>query len=202
MRKSLVPIALTALLAGGAGAMAFAPSFAGAQDSGSTTTTEETADRPHPLEDAIQALVADGTITQDQADKVIAAVKAARPDHGPGPRHHVAKVELQAAADYLGVSIEDVRTALQDGKTLATLAGEQGKDVDGLIAALVDATSARIDKAVADGKLTQEQADEAKANLQDHVTHFVNEGGPRPGPGGPRGPRGPRPGAPTASDAS
>ena len=56
----------------------------------------------------------------------------------------------------------ELRDALQD-KTLAEIAKEKGKSVSGLVAALVAAQEKRIAAAVADGRLTQSQASELKA---------------------------------------
>ena len=55
------------------------------------TTAADTPAKPDPstrLQDVLKPLVDDGTITQAQADKVIAALVAARPDRGPGPESH------------------------------------------------------------------------------------------------------------------
>ena len=68
------------------------------------------------------------------------------------------------AAEYLGLEVDDVKAALRDGKTLATLAGEQDKSVDGLIDAMVAAATARIDEAVAEGDLDEAKAAEIKAS--------------------------------------
>src|SRR5687768_14713030 len=102
MRKILAPIAITAAIAGGAGALAFAPGFAGAQDAGteSEAPAAQDTERTGPFEEVIAGLVADGTLTQEQGDKVVAALREARPNGGP--RHHRGvKVELSTAAEYL-----------------------------------------------------------------------------------------------------
>ncbi len=51
-------------------------------------------------------------------------------------------IGLDAAASYLGLSDEELRTELEDGSTLAEVAGEQDKSVDGLVTALVDSAKA------------------------------------------------------------
>lgn len=190
MRKSLAPIAITAALAGGAGALAFMPSFAGAQDSGSGAPAETTDDakRVGPIERALAPLVEDGTLTQAQADKVKEALREALPY--PIRHHRGVKISLEAAAEYLEIDTAELHAALRDGKTLAEVAEDEGKDVDGLIDAIVTDANERIDQAVADENLTEEQAATLKANLEERVTRFVNEGGPRfrrhgRGPGGP-----------------
>ena len=56
----------------------------------SDTPTPVDSERPDPstrLGEVLKPLVDDGTITQDQADKVIAAIVAARPAGGPDGGH-------------------------------------------------------------------------------------------------------------------
>jgi hypothetical protein len=104
---------------------------------------------------------------------------------------------LSTAATALGMTEDELRTALEaDGTTLADVAEEKGVDVGTLVDALVSAGQERIAAAVEDGRLTQEEADERLADLEERVTERVNEeaGGFR-GPGhdhghGPRGERG------------
>lgn len=81
---------------------------------------------------------------------------------------------LDAAASYLGITEDELRSELADGKTLAEVAEAEGKSVDGLVDAMVVNAEARIDQAVADGKLTAEQAATAKERLREHVTALVN----------------------------
>lgn len=70
--------------------------------------------------------------------------------HGPGPGP-----DLQAAATYLGISADTLRSDLQAGKTLAQVAdATSGKSATGLIDALVAAAKTRI-TALVDGTLPQ-----------------------------------------------
>jgi uncharacterized protein YidB (DUF937 family) len=115
--------------------------------------------------------------------------------HGFGP--HDGFGFLESAAAYLGMSEADLRLALED-QTLADIAKEKGKSVDGLLKAIVAAQEKRIDEAVADGRITKAQATELKARLSDRVEALVNgelrrgDGRNRhgflPGSGFPRGP--------------
>ena len=109
----------------------------------------------------------------------------------PGPGRH--GPDLETAASVLGLSVDDLRTKLEGGQTLAAIAGEQNVDVQTLVDALVAEASDRLDEAVADGKLTADQAADRQADLPDRIDHFVNNTGPPGGPGGPggRGGRGP-----------
>lgn len=122
-------------------------------------------------------LIEDGTITQAQAEAVAEAMAEARPMPRP-PRW--ARFVIGTAADFLGVEVEDLVAQLREGSTLAEIAGAQ---TDALIAALVAGVEERLDEAVADGRLTQEEADEKLAEATERITSFVNEGPPQDGPG-------------------
>ncbi len=95
--------------------------------------------------------------------------------------------DLAAAATYLGTTEADLRTKLQGGQTLAAIANAtSGKSRDGLIAALVADATAKIDQAQKDGKITADQATQAKAGLTAHITGEVDSTRPiGPGFGGP-----------------
>jgi hypothetical protein len=119
-------------------------------------------------------------------------------DHrGPGFGHFEHFEVLSAAASYLGMTEAELRATLR-GSTLAEIAKDKGKSVSGLVQALVVAQEKRIDQAVADGRLTQAQASELKADLEDRTKDLVNgelrgfRDGPHsefwPGSGSPRAP--------------
>ena len=97
--------------------------------------------------------------------------------------------KLSTAASYLGLSEAELRSQLAHGKTLAQIAKDRGKSVDGLVDALVKTANTRIDAAVKSGELTQSQADELKAGLKERVTNLVNGDFPFPRSFRFRGPR-------------
>ncbi len=90
---------------------------------------------------------------------------------------------LDAAATYLGLTEAELRAELEDGKTLAEIAKAEGKSVDGLVQALVKEAKARIADAVADGRLTQAQADDLEEDLEQRINDLVNGELRGPGPG-------------------
>jgi hypothetical protein len=207
MQKKFAILGLTAGLAGGslAGLVISVPGIAGASSSGAvvisqstdtttpsdaTTDTAET-ERGQWLKDAVQALVDDGTLTQEQADKVVTAIEAAKPEGGRGGRGGHGGMRgagLETAATALGVTAEELRTELQAGKTIAEVAGEQGVDVATVVAAMVTEAEARLAQAVTDGKLTQAEADEKAAELEARITERVNADAPMRGGRHGRGP--------------
>lgn len=134
-----------------------------------------------------QALT-DGKLTQAQADerrtdltqRITDFVNRTPQPHDNerrGPRHH--KPNLDAAAGVLGMTIDELRTQLQSGKSLAAIAGEKDVPVGQVVSAIVADARARLAQAVTDGKLTQAQADERSADLERRITDLVNRT-PRP----------------------
>ncbi len=137
--KKIVAAGLAAGLVGGgaAGAVLSTSGVSGAETAAvtqddTTTTAPPEGERPDPgshLSDALAPLVEDGTITQEQADAVVEAIQAARPEgsggehghrghHGPGG---------EAAAEALGMTQDELREALSDGSTIADVAAERGR---------------------------------------------------------------------------
>ena len=189
-------------LSGNAGALSGAPAAVSAAIGDSTTGTTGTdattgtdsTTRPDPttkLQAVLQPLIDDGTITQAQADKVIAALIAARPlgghDGGPfgghrGPGGRIG-ASLDVVATTLGITADEVRTALQGGQSLADLAVSKGKTAQDVIDAIVAEATTKINAAVAAGDITQAEADQHLADLTTRVTEFVNSTPPFGGPG-------------------
>ena len=139
------------------------------------------------MKNRIDAAVEDGRLTKEQGEAMKQRItSAAFPlfvgpgfGHGPhrGPGLHFGR-DLDAAATFLGLSDAELRIALRNGKTLAQVARDKGKSVDGLVDALVAAASKRLDAAVQDGRLTKAQRDELVAGLKERTTALVN--GTRP----------------------
>jgi hypothetical protein len=146
--------------------------------------------------------VKDGRLTDGQRDEIVAnleekvtALVNAQPPafgfkFGHGAFLPSRGANLDDAASYLGVDEAELRAALRDGKTLADVAKEQGKPVDGLMDALVADEKKELQAAVDAGRLTDAQRDRIVQGLEQRVTDFVNGDAPmfgfrklRPGPG-------------------
>ncbi|MGH3110644.1 MAG: hypothetical protein ACRDQT_06980 [Gaiellaceae bacterium] len=84
-------------------------------------------------------------------------------------------IDLDVAASYLGLSSSELHEELAEGRTLAEIARAEGKSVDGLVRALVDAADERIDEAVDDGRLSEERAAELREDLEDRIEDRVDE---------------------------
>jgi urease gamma subunit len=82
---------------------------------------------------------------------------------GPGGGRGLGLAGLQAAAEALDMTTDELIDALQSGKTLEELAEEAGVDLqdvqDAIQAVREQELRARIEQAVSDGTMTQEKAD-------------------------------------------
>jgi hypothetical protein len=115
----------------------------------------------------IDAAAQAGRITADQAAKARAAVEQGRLCKGlrHGPAAHGARGMLAAAAGYLGLSGDQLRAELRGGKSLGEVAVAKGKTVGGLKAAMLAPASAKLDQAVAHGRISAQQRTTALARL-------------------------------------
>jgi hypothetical protein len=110
---------------------------------------------------AVTALVAGAALAQEETPVV---PEDALPYMNKGMGRGMGnQVELEAAAEALGMTADELRTQLWGGKTLADLAEEKGIDLADVQAAVEAAKEAamreNIAQAVEDGTITQEHAD-------------------------------------------
>lgn len=81
----------------------------------------------------------------------------------------------EAVAELLGLTTDELQAALQeDDATLASVAAEQGVDVQKVIDLLVNEATAKLDEKLAAGELTQAEYDTKAASLLEHATKQVN----------------------------
>lgn len=99
--------------------------------------------------------------------------------------HRARALAGDVVTETLGMTGEELRSALSEGKSLADVAVEQGVPVEDLTAALVGAAEERIDQAVAAGNLEEERAEKIKAELAERIDEHVNR--VHDGSAGPRG---------------
>lgn len=107
---------------------------------------------------------------------------------------------LDAVSGLLGITSDELKTELRSGKSLAEIATEKGVDTQKVIDAIVAEMTEKVNEKVAEGKITQNQADTMLANAVERVTAMVNgehparafghENGERHRPFGGRGHRG------------
>ena len=164
--------------------------------------------------DQVEAQLTAGTITKAQATAQEARINAANApvfafgggrggpgDHRGGRGMGGGPVSLDAAATYIGITSAQLGTQLEAGKSLATIATDNGKTTDGLKAALTTAAKTDLDAAVTAGKLPQAQEDKLLAALPARLDTEISETHTG-GFGGPGGPGGPGHGGPPPVDSS
>jgi uncharacterized protein YidB (DUF937 family) len=214
-KRKVVAGAAAALAVGGAGAGIAATKLSSSPSAESKAVISDAAKQlgvqpsqlssalKKALENRIDAAVAAGQLTKAQGNELKQRIEsndfplvAPRLGHD-GFDHHGFGYHgfpgLDAAASYLGLSEDALHSQLESGKTLAQVAKDQGKSVDGLVAALKAELKQHLDGAVADGRLTKAQADRILSNADSRLMALVNGKFPGP-PGGPGGfGRGPSP---------
>lgn len=112
---------------------------------------------------ALAALLIVGAIGAGSAFAQSSSPNASLHGRGPGGGRGPGEAGLTAAAEVLGMTTDELSSALQSGKTLSELADEAGvdlQDVQDAIRAVHEAElRTRIEQALADGTMSQEKAD-------------------------------------------
>ncbi len=140
----------------------FAPvGLASAQDSDADATVDDTDSNDTDSDDTDTG---DGKSEKDSG----------RRGHRHGARGGALAGVSDAVTDTLGVTTDELRQAAQDGKSLADVADEQGVAVSDLTDALTAEAQARLDEAVAEGKIDEERAGEISDQLAERVDQMVN----------------------------
>lgn len=101
-------------------------------------------------------------------------------DDGPGGHFRHRGEGLATAAEALGISEDDRRSALAGGKSIAEVAEANDVDEQTVIDALVADATTRIEEAVANGRIDADRAEEIEANLLERITARVNGEDPEP----------------------
>ncbi|MDR3539508.1 MAG: hypothetical protein P4L69_00835 [Desulfosporosinus sp.] len=112
---------------------------------------------------------------QDNNSTSISPVNAVTENGGAKDKvekHHGCGAEL---AGILGMDANTLSQELKSGKTLAQIAAAQGMDANTLTGKLQAAFNDRIDKAVANGKLTADKAATMKAKTAAKATSIINK---------------------------
>jgi hypothetical protein len=197
-RLIVATVAAAALTIGVGAAVASEDDFAAKRDAFLVNVADRLGVSQEALSDAIKGAridqvdqaLADGVITQEQADRAKEAIESGE-GRGFGLRGgfghkggfgHRGGSGSEAAAAYLGLSRDELRTELRSGKSLATIAGEQGKSVEGLKEVMVKDAAAKLDEAVASGRITAEQRSAMLERITQMIDRIVERTpGERPG---------------------
>lgn len=144
------------------------------------------------VDDVLTDLVAEGIISQDQADTIqerlaepSSAGDAATPeaDANTPVRDRIARCAavganaedlMQAVSDLIGLDPAEIRERRAGGESLAEIAAVQGVSRDDLIATIQTELEANLDEAEASGRITAEEHDERLASLPDRIAKLVD----------------------------
>ena len=149
----------------------------------------------------VNQALADGNITQEQADKMLARIETAYDacvndgecslPHPKGnnqrPQQPRQMIETgKAIAELLGMTPQELLQTVKDGTSLVDIAAEKGVSMDDIASLVTESAQERLDQALADGKITQEQADEIQAKIDDLFERCATEGQCMPPKGAPQ----------------
>ena len=135
------------------------------------------------------ALTAGVALASTGSAPISATSASATPSYGPGTGNCGGMYGMQAgqqpvmtaAADYLGLSLTQLRTQLHAGTSLADIATAQGKPASGLKDAILAAMTSRIN---ADTALTAQQKAAMISQVKGHLDTMINRDMDHvPGPG-------------------
>ncbi|MGD9935461.1 MAG: hypothetical protein AB7T37_17325 [Dehalococcoidia bacterium] len=98
---------------------------------------------------------------------------------GPGGHLNI----IEAAAAELGMTPEELKTELEAGKSILDVAAENGVDAATLTANVTAAAKADVATKLAAGEITQEQADHALAEIDEHIADVLSGARPEGGRG-------------------
>ncbi|MGQ9531664.1 MAG: hypothetical protein ACUVTQ_02540 [Desulfotomaculales bacterium] len=117
----------------------------------------------------VDEAVQQGRITAEQANRIKARIDEGQffPCPFPGRKAPgLAGPRLDALAQALGMTTDELKAQLEQGKKISDLAQEKGLTVEQLRQKLVEARIQAIRQAVEEGKISQEKADEMIQKLQ------------------------------------
>ena len=107
----------------------------------------------------LEQAVADGKITQEQADRMAEWAPMGPRDRRRGAMRQGVAVGRDTITELLDLTPEELSAEREAGKSLREIAAKQGLDEEDLKESLADTRAEKLAQTVADGKITQEQAD-------------------------------------------
>lgn len=90
------------------------------------------------------------------------------------PENGIWNTLITAIEEATGLSRQEFVQAIRDGSSAVEIIEANGGDVAAITAQTVDAITARLDEAVANGQITQERADSIAENLETTITAALN----------------------------
>ena len=129
------------------------------------------------FETILQGLVERGTISQEQAQAVLDEAKPLLQDLAPRQGHQNRglnpKMFIAATVETLGLERDAVISQIKEGSTLAEVIEANGATVDAVIDFMAQRIAEKLDQAVADGKISADQATEKLASFRERAASFL-----------------------------
>jgi len=120
--------------------------------------------------------VAAGKISPEEAERIRERIEESR-GLGLGLRGWRLRALggiVSSVADTLNMTPREIVRDLKQGQSLAEIGQAKGVSTDTLKSAILTAAAEKLDQAVADGKLTQDQADKIMTRLTDNIDKILN----------------------------
>jgi hypothetical protein len=136
--------------------------------------------------EVIDDAVANGQLTEEQGNALKDRIESGDgpfrlmpggPGFGRFAMRHL-DFNLETIATELGMTTDELRTELESGSTLSEVITAHGSTVEAVVDALVTDAKTQLDAEVADGSITQAQADQILTNLPDRLTQMIENGFP------------------------
>ena len=96
-----------------------------------------------------------------------------RPGGGRQMLQRLAGMELDVAATAIGVAPDVLRSAVNDGRSIAALAADAGVPSDRVVDAVVRDANTKVDRAVADGRIASDRASMLRTRLPNWAEQLV-----------------------------
>ena len=135
------------------------------------------------MAEKLNEAVAEGKITADEAlakaeniqERVQQMVNKPL-DQKPGKGHdHKGRDLLRAVMEDLGIERADIATGISNGATLGEVAESNGIPTEDLISTITSIMAEKLNEAVAEGKITADEALAKAENIQERVQQMVNK---------------------------
>jgi len=129
----------------------------------------------------VDEALANGRITEEQADTARERINNGEGLRGPRERHrqHDRRAKIRAgiieeSAAAIGITPAELRESLRAGHSIADAAEANGVPLDDVKAAIIDAAKTKLDAAVANSRIDQTRADELLAMLESRLDDLLN----------------------------
>lgn len=133
------------------------------------------------LRAALDKLVQAGVITAEQRDRILKAIEeeqaAAKRKRGQAdkPKPPAIKVDLlREAAAAIGIELKQFLQELREEKTVAKVAAKHGLSRDAVVQRMTATANAKVDEAVASGRLDAARAAQMKERLAKQIAELVD----------------------------